>query len=167
MVKQGATSDTPQSGASWPFEGSTTTAVSAATTLWIHDAQNKKAVIAETAMLRWGLLNDVWWLSLLARKRRNTCMTRHTAATTSIQMAPKTTRFETKVLVLEFNACLSSFGCTERTGKAFPLMNVSGWGGARCEWNATARTIGAAFESNIWGAVEHDSSKGIVTLWMH
>jgi hypothetical protein len=81
-------------------------------------------------------------------------------------MAPKKTRFETKVLVLKFNACLSSFGCTESKGKAFPPMNAHGWGGARCEWNATARKIWAAFESNILGTAEHDSSKDIVTLWM-
>jgi hypothetical protein len=82
-------------------------------------------------------------------------------------MAPKTTRFETTVLVLEINSCLSSFGCTGSTGKAFPPMNASGWGGARCEWNPTARTIGAAFEDNILGTAEHDSSKDIVKLWMY
>jgi hypothetical protein len=73
-------------------------------------------------------------------------------------MAPEKRRFETKVSVLELNACLSSFGCTESKGKAFPPF---------CKWNATARTIGAALESNILGTVEHDSSKDIATLWMY
>jgi hypothetical protein len=91
----------------------------------------------------------------------------HTAATTRIKMAPKQRRFETTVLVLGFNACLSSFGKAESNSRAFPPLNASGRGGAKCERHGMVPTIGEAFKSEILGAAGDDASEDTVTLWMN
>ncbi len=82
-------------------------------------------------------------------------------------MAPKQRRFETTVLVLGFNACLSSFGKAESNSRAFPPLNASGRGGAKCERHGMVPTIGEAFKSEILGAAGDDASEDTVTLWMN
>ena len=84
---------TLQSGKSRPLEGSTATAISAAATVWRHDAKQNRALKSESAMLRLRFVNDTRLAgnslvtSSAAARCRSTDARRRRVAATRTEMA--------------------------------------------------------------------------------